>query len=373
MKTIIFALFVGCVISRTYVIERSPVAPFECTELRPCRITDLPSSFTTADSVIFVPATTGTSSTFSAVSRTLSKPSITIRAGVTFSGSTIQSSGALAVNVVGVNFVSGSALNCLSAGAITVAQTNFTNSVLNVQTSTALTVSNIVVSGMTGSQNMVWAATAETISNVVFTNCASTNPLLTLATFQDTTIDITGLSILNSTVNSATNSMVLFNSASGKSLTSTLATFRAQYLTAGAAVLEMRVSSTTSNTAFKLYTQMYDFGFDDSSVTKGVVYLNNKDDLGELWLDSDLDSSHNINFNNGAIYNFNTAGGKLLFNGVTSNNDFCDTSNQQYFAICEGQVSEIFAGFTGNVQNSTETGQTSLNCPYMFFSAGTAC
>jgi uncharacterized membrane protein len=242
-----------------------------------------------------------------------------------------------------------------------------------VQTSTALTVSDVVISALVGSQTMIWAATTETISNVVLTNCVSTNPLLTFSTFQDTTIDITGLSILSSTVNSATNSMVLFNSVSGKSLTGTMATLRVQYVTAGAAVLEMRVSSSTSNNPFSLYMQMYDFGFDDSSVTKGVVYLNNKDDVGELWLDSDLDSSHNVNFNNGAIYNFNTAAGRVSFNGVTSNNDFCATVNQQYFAICEGQVSEIFAGFTGNVQNSTETGQTSLNCPYMFFSAGDAC
>lgn len=373
MKAILFALFVVVSYSRTYVVERSPVAPFECTELRPCRLSDLPSSFTTSDMVIFVPATTGTSSIFSAVSRIFSKTSLTVRPGVTFTGSTVQSSGALSVSVTSASFIAGSALNCVGAGTVSVGQTNFANSVFNVQTSSSLTVADLAVSGMTGTQSMVWAATTETISSVVFTGCVSTNPLLTIATYQDTWVDITGLSVLNSTVNSATNSMILFNSATGKALEGTLSTFRAQYVSAGAAILEMRVSASTSNNPFKLYVQMYDFGFDDSSVAKGVVYLNNKDDLGELWLDSDLDSSNNVNFNNGAIYNFATAGGKVRFNGITSNNDFCTTSNQLYFAICEGQVAEISGGFTGNVQNSTETGQTLLNCPYILFSAGTAC
>lgn len=373
MKPSIFALFVGWVISRTYVVERSPVAPFECTELRPCRITDLPSSFTTADSVIFVPATTGTSSIFSAVSRTISRASLTVRPGVTFSGSTLQSSGALAVSVTGANFVSGGAFNCLTATAITVAQTNFTGCVMNVQNSVALTVADVVVSGLSGTQSMIWAATTELITNVVVTNCASTNPLLTLSTVQDTTVEIDGLYILNSTVTSATNSMMLINSVSGKAITASLETLRVQYCTASMAIMEMRVSSTVSNNPFELAMQMYDFAFDDSSVGKGLIYMNNKDDLGELRLDSDLDSSHNVDFNNGAIYNFNTVGGRTVFNGVTSNNDICSTVNQQYFAICEGQVDEIIIGFTGNVQNSTETGHDSFNCPYMFFSAGTAC
>lgn len=373
MKLILLALFVAVSYSRTYVVERSPVAPFDCTELRPCRITDLPNTFTTADLVIFVPATTGTSSTFSATSRTFSRTSLEIRSGVTFSGSTIQSSGALSVNVTGANFVATSAFNCLTATAITISQCNFTNSVMNVQNSASLTVSNFLASGMTGAQTMVWAAAVETISEVTFTNCVSSNPLLTFSTPQDATIDIVGLSVLNSTVSSTTNSMILFNSVSGRSMMATLATFHAQYVTAGAAVLEMRVTSSTSNNPFQLYMQMYDFAFDDSSVNKGVMYLNDRDDLGELWLDSDLDSSHNVNFNYGAIYNFNSLGGQIRFNGITSNNDFCETVNQQFFAICEGQVEQISGGFTGNVQNSTETGHTLVNCPYILFSAGTAC
>lgn len=373
MKLLFLALFVVVSFARTYVVERSPVAPFDCTELRPCRITDLPASFTTADLVIFVPATTGTSSIFSAISRTFLRTSIEIRSGVTFSGSVLQTSQALSVNVIGANFVSASAFNCLTATSISISQSNFTNSVLNVQQSAALTVSDFVASAMAGTQSMVWAATTGTISNVVFTNCVSSNPLLTFSTFQDTTIDIAGLSVLNSTVSSVTNSMVLFNAVSGKSLTATLATLHAQYVTAGTAIMEVRVSASTSNNPFKLYVQMYDFAFDDSSVNKGVIYFNDRDDLGELWMDSDLDTSTNVDFNNGAIYYFNTVGGKVRFNGITSNNDFCETVEQQYFAICEGQVNEIMGGFTGNVQNSTETGHTLVNCPYILFSAGTAC
>jgi hypothetical protein len=373
MKAIFFALFVGCVISRTYVIERSPVAPFDCTELRPCRITDLPTSFSTSDSIIFVPATTGTSSTFSAISRTFSKASLTVRSGVTFSGCTIQSSGALSVNVAGANFVASSALNCIAATNVNVGQTNFVGSVLNVQTTAALSIDTVTVSNLAGSQSMVWTATNSDLANVVITNCVSTNPLLTISTFLDTTVNIDGLSILNSTVNSAANSALLFNAVSGKSLSATLSTLRVQYTTTTMSTMEARVSATTGNADFNLALQMYDFAFDDCSVGKGLVYLNNRDDIGVLMVDSDLNSNHNINFNNGAIYNLFSGGGRTVFNGVTSNNDICSTANQQYFAICEGQVNEIIVGFTGNVQNSTETGQTSLNCPYLFFSAGTAC
>jgi len=372
MLALLFALL-GSVFGLTFVVEPAPVAPLECTESRPCRVSDLPTSFTTADTIIFRPQTTGTSSTYSAFTRSFARPTLVIQSGTTFSGCVIQSSQAVAINVSGANFVSSSSLSCLGAGSITFSQSNLSNSILNVQTTTTLSVADVRVTGFTGTKTMIWVATNQLVSNLAFDQCTSSNPLLTMSTFLDTTADITGLTLTNSAVTNAANSMILINAVSGRSYSGIISDVHGSALTAAAAILEVRVSSASGPAVTELNLDMYNFGFSDSSVNKGIMYFNNRDDQGSLTFGADLDTSTNIDINGGAILNLYSGGGQVVYNGLTSNNDFCQLVDQEYFAICEGDVDDIVVVFTGNVQNTSVTGHSGHNCPLAFISAGTAC
>jgi hypothetical protein len=372
MLSLLFASF-GLVFGLTFVVEPAPVAPLECTELRPCRISDLPSSFTTSDTIIFNAQTTGSSSTYSAFTRTFTRPTLIVRSGVTFSGCVIQSSMAPLINVTGANFISSSSLSCLGSGTIEFRQSNLSNSIFNVQTTTTLSVSDVMVTGLVGSKSLIWVATNQDISNVAFDQCTSTNPLLTMSTFLDTTAYIEGLSVSNSAVTNPSNSMILINAVTGRSYTGTISAFYGSFLTAAAAVLEVRVSSVSGPAIPEVNIDMYNFGFSNSSVNKGLMYFNNRDDQGSLLFGADLDTSTGIDLNNGAILNLYSAGGQVVYNGMTSNNDFCQLIDQEYFAICEGDINDIVVVFTGNVQNTSATGHSGHNCPLAFISAGTAC
>jgi len=220
---------------------------------------------------------------------------------------------------------------------------------------------------------MIWVATNQQISNIVIDQCTSSNPLLTMSTFLDTTADIVGLTVSNSVLTNAANSMILVNAVSGRAYSGVFSDIHGSGLTASAAIMEVRVSSTTSPTPGEVNIDMYNFGFSDSSVNKGVMYFNNRDDLASLIFGADLDTSTNIDFNGGAILNFYSSGGQVVYNGLTSNNDFCQLTDQEYFAICEGDIDDIVVVFTGNVQNTSVTGHSGHNCPLAFISAGTAC
>jgi hypothetical protein len=70
-------LIIAAVTATDYYIEPSPVAPRLCTLARPCSYGLLPT-LTSADTVHFLPATTGTSNTYSLGTRTINSASVVV-------------------------------------------------------------------------------------------------------------------------------------------------------------------------------------------------------------------------------------------------------------------------------------------------------
>jgi len=335
-------------LAATYYVESAPVAPFSCTATRPCRLQDLPSAFTTADSVIFVPATTGTSSTFASGSKGFNKPSVTLSAGVTFSAFSITVQGSNSLTCTGtVNIVGGSTVATANVATVTANGCNVDNSQFNVQAGTSVSFKNAVVNGMTSSRRIQLQGTAVQVDTVSFTSSSTTQPILVVVTGNaDSTVTLNAVS-MNGVTTSSGNSLIQVLSTNGKALKSS----GAQYVSftncvSGSGLLELRVNA-GGLAAFNSDFGVVALSTSGSTASQGVYYVNSLNSNSALTGSIEQTSSTGTNFNNGNVITLSAASGSVDVDGFsTGANSFCGGSNEAYLVGCAGNSNIRLKGDT---------------------------
>lgn len=339
---------VQSVLAATYYVESAPVAPFSCTVTRPCRLQDLPSTYTTADSVIFVPATTGTSSTFASGSKSFNKPSVTLSAGLTFSAFSITVASANSLTCTGtVSITSGSTVATANVATVSSNGCNVDNSQFNVQAGTTVSFRNAAVTGMSSTRRIQLQGTSITVDTVTFTSGSTTQPALVIVTGNaDSTVTLNAVD-MNGITTSSGNSLIQVLSTNGKALKSS----GAQYVSftncvSGAGLLELRVGAGGAS-AFSSDFGVVALSASGSSASQGVYYVNSLNSNSALAMSIEQTSSTGTNFNSGNVITLSASSGSINVDGFsTGANSFCSGSNEAYLVGCAGNSNIRLKGDT---------------------------
>jgi len=357
----------------TYYVEPAPVSPFSCTISQPCRIQDLPSSFTTADQVVFLPKTTGQSSTYGSGSRTFNNPSIVLSAGIVFNGYTLNVQNSPSVSSTSaVTFQGASSLNLISATSVALDGITFSNSQLSTSTCGTVSLTNLAVTGMTGTRKIQAAANTVTITTATFSGGSTSVPALIVQTgSSDSSFTLSGISVSGSTTTGA-NSAVLVQSVNGKAYSASLDSLSFTNVVSGAALIESKIVFNTNPNIFACNVEILSTTVTGGTVSKGVYFFNNGNTKGTLDAIIALTGTSGVSFNNNAIVNLNANTAAVNVNGwnMAADNNFCSSASQPYFAICSGTTSNANIIMNGNVEGSDSL----LNCgPNSNVNMGSAC
>lgn len=352
------AYFVACVASAfgaVYYIEPAPVAPYSCTVTQPCRLQDLPSSFTLSDSVVFLPATTGTSSTYASGTKTLSKPSITLTPGITFSAFNLNVQNANSVGCTAiVNFQSASTLATINVGTVSVNGCNFDNSQFVTVSASTVTFQNAAVSSMSSTKKIQLGGNSVTVDTVSFSSGSTSVPALAVLTgTADSTFSLNAISMSSVTTTGA-NSLISVQAIGGKkfSLASQSPSFTS--CTSGAALMELRISANTNPNTFTCDADLQSLTASGGSVAQGIYYFNNGDDKGVIDAIMAITTAGTVNYNNGPVVSLNANTGVVSVNGWQQNsNTFCGGSNAATLVTCSGTSSNANILLNGETDGTT--------------------
>jgi hypothetical protein len=355
-RHIVYCLLAVCpVLGAVYYIEPAPVSPFSCTASHPCRLQDLPSSFTTADSVVFLPATTGTSSTYASNSKTLNKPSVTLSPGITFSAFTLNVANANSVSCTAtVSFISASTLATAGVATVSFDGCNFDNSQLVAQTGTTVTFKNAAVNAMSSTKKIQLQGTSVTVDTVSFGSGSTSVPALSVLTgTADSTFNLNAISMSGVTTTGA-NSMVLMQSTNGKAFTSTLQSPSFTNCVSGAAFVEMRIGAGGGQSAFNCDGDLESLTASGGSVVQGIYYFNNNNAAATMSAIIAISTASNVNYNSGNAINLNANTGVIGVNGwQQSSNSFCGGSNEANLVACTGTQANANILLNGNTDGTT--------------------
>jgi hypothetical protein len=354
----------------TYYVESSPVAPFLCTITQPCRLSDLPGAFTVTDEIIFVPATTGTSSTFSFPSKLYTNPSIVLSPGVILSNSALTIRSSPLFNCSSASMVSGSQIKTITVADVESTGCNFTNAQLGVTGSNTVNFVNSYVRGMTGTQRFLFSGVDVTVDTVSFTSCTSAQVILTVATGSDDSTFVVQNIIYDTVTTTGGSSTMLVQSNVGIDFDLTVSEISYNAVVSDSSLMEFQVNPINGGGTFYQEIDIISVIAVGGSAKKGFMYCENNDESGQMTANVALCSATGVNFKNGAAFVLNANSGLITFNANDMhNNNICAPTNQPYLAACQGTVANTAFLFSGNDEGSHALN----NCPVSFVSAGTVC
>jgi len=344
------------VLAAVYYVEPAPVAPYSCTATQPCRVQDLPTAFSPSDSVIFLPATTGTSSTYASISKTFAKPSVTLSAGTTFSACAIQVQHSNSLTCVGtVNLIAGSSLATATVATVSADGCNFDNSQFIVQGASAATFKNAAVTALSSTRRIQLQASTVNVDTVAFSSGTVGAPVLSLITGNsDSTFSLNAIS-MNGMTTTGANSLILVQSTNGKEIQSSGAQSPSfTNCVSGSALIEMRVNGGGGQTAFTCDFGIASLTATGGSVVKGIYYFNNNNNNGAISASVELTTVTGVNLGGGNAINLNANSGVVGVDGwSTGANSFCFDNNVLNLIACTGTQANANIRLQGDTNGPT--------------------
>lgn len=349
MKSIFLALFIACAFANTYYISPNPVAPYLCTEAKPCRVTDLPLSFTTDDQLTFLPGT----ATYSIGTRTYINPSATITPGCKFSATMLNFQNSITVSCDSSSFIATSRLRCNSVTNVISTNCNFTKSTLMTSPATYITVYGGNFDGLTTTQGLQLAGVQMSIENVVFTASSTTQPpMQVVATVDEAIMDMRTLSFTGCNTTTG-NSILLMNSKNGEEVTASINVVDFVNCNAGNSFLELR--NDISNVVFYSGASVASITATGGSVKGGFITLANAAYNSDMSVTASSIYANSVNFNNGPGFTVSASGsGKAVFDSQQFfNNGICAPTNMANIVRCTGNINETKFFFAGYNEGAT--------------------
>jgi hypothetical protein len=355
-----------------YYVEPAPVAPLLCTLARPCRIADLPTTFTTADTVVFLPATTGVVSTFTLTTSLLvRRASASFTPGTRYTGAGINVQLSTQTLCTSASFENGATLT--SAGVTTVESDgcNYTNAgFITSGAVSTVTFKNAFVRNNAGGTRVQIVGNSVTVLQLDIAQGSTSVPALTVNTgaassnFHLEKVKITG----SSTTSAA--SLILVQSISAIPFSMTLQEVTISNCNADGALVELRSLEKIVQAGYMCTADIVTFASSGSSTKKGLLFLNAQNDQSTVMGSFSLATSTGDNFNNGGIFYLDSNTGNTILHADTDNSvSICSPTNQNHLAVCETSPANTAVFFEGNVMGSS----TTQNCPVAFVVAGNTC
>jgi len=354
-------LLFACASAKTYYVSSSPTSPYSCTQAQPCRVSDLPSSFTTSDSVIFMPGTGVYTFT-----KTLNNPAVTVQNGCVFSATTLTVRTSPSLTVTFATFRSSSSLNAATITSMTVSNCNFTNSQTAPLDIGTLSLTNTIFVGMSGTQRVQISATTGTVTNCTFTSCSTSVALFQLVSILSATSYTTSdVDFVQCTTTA--DSIFVVRATSGRAVTAGVTDTLFDGCTTNNAFLEINNKAASQTFTSELNT--FDIRFWGGSTKEGLVKMKNEAAYSSMNAIGGQYNSQSTDFGSGPAFTQYTASGSVIgqFDGFTNNN-ICSPTNMAYFDSCTGVVANMLMLYSGNNQGT----HTNNNCSVMD-SSGTAC
>jgi hypothetical protein len=368
----IFCATLHVTLGQTYYVESAPVAPFSCTITQPCRVSDLPGTFTTAATIVFLPATTGTKSTFTLGTTNFLHPSLVISAGVTFNATILKTSSADSITCNSAAFIGKCTLNANNVDSVDLESCNFTNSFLTSLGCGEINVNYCFATALAGSQHFLLTADNITVQSMTMTASTSSVPLLEFDTASTNDANwfidsFTG----NGLTTTGTSSIVLFSSINGENFIATFQQSTLSNLISGGAFHEMRISSSSlTSMPFACQTTYFRMNWIGGSCKNGLYYSNNQNPYASVTSTVQDTVGTNINFNNGAAFLLHSASGWDIVSAyLGSTNYICGATNQAYLAKCSGTVVDTIFSFSGYDNGSISTS----SCPHILVNGNLVC
>jgi hypothetical protein len=356
-----------------YYVESAPVAPFSCTITHPCRVSDLPSTYTTADTVFFVPATTGVSSTFNLVSKVFRNPSVQLLPGITFTHSAVTAKPSPLVNCTGVSFAGNSLLSLITVDSAFITNTNFTGSTVTATANSgSIKFVGCVISGLSGAQSFVMQGNDIRMNTVRVQSSTSSQPILLFTTGNAMSQYVMQHVVFDTVTTTSGSSTIAFVSNIGNGFALTVIDLAYNAVVSDGALMEWDVSPTFSTVTFYQNIAITGFNVVGGSCKNGWMYANNNDDNGILTANVQTSRSDGVNFNGGAAWLSNSNPGLINIEANNLNsNDICTPTNHPNLAECRGTFVNAAFFFSGEDESTLNL----LNCPtsYISPSSGMTC
>jgi hypothetical protein len=303
---------------------------------------------------VFLPATTGTSSTYTSISKTFVKPSVMLSAGITFSTCAIQVQNSNSLTCGTVNLIAGSSLATATVATVSTDGCNFDNSQFIVQGATSATFKNSAVTALSSTRRVQLQAVTITVDTVSFSSGTTGAPALSVITgAADSTFSLNAIS-MNGITTTGPNSLILVQSTNGKKIQSSGAqspTFT--NCVSGAAFIEMRINGGGQG-AFTSDFGIASLTATGGSAVQGIYYFNNNNNNGAISASIELTTVSGVNFGNGNIINLNANSGVVGVDGwSTGVNSFCTDSNVANLIACSGTQANANIRLQGDTNGPT--------------------
>jgi hypothetical protein len=351
-----------------YYVESAPVAPFSCTITHPCRVSDLPSTYTTADTVYFVPATTGVSSTFTNVGKTFRSPSLQLLPGIIFSNSGITAKPSPLVNCTGVSFLANSLLSLITVDSALITNTNFTASTVTASANSgSIKFVGCVISGLSGVQAFAMQGNDIRMNTVRVQSSTSSHAIILFQTGNAMSQFVLNHVVFDTVTTTSGSYTVAFVSNLGNGFALTVIDVAYNAVVADGALMEWDVSPTFSTVTFYQNINIDGFNVVGGSCKNGWMYANNNDNNGVLITNIANSRTDGVNFNGGPAWLSNSNPGLITINANDLfSNDICTPTNHPNLAECRGTFVNAAFFFSGQDEGSL----TLLNCPTSYISPG---
>ena len=332
-------LFAVTAFAADYYIEPAPTAPRLCTLARPCTYGLLPA-LTSADTVHFLPATTGTSNTYSLGTKTLVAASMSIDSPlIVFSNTNLRNKDSASLYVNSVRFNAGS-LGSQGVTSVTVQNSNFTSGSYLVLDGQTITLSDSKFFSLSGSNRHIIYGTTISVLNLQFSDSKSSGHLISFqpsVTFTaDSYVEIEGLSFSNCNTTTSSGSIVAVQSSSGKNINAgALSSFSFVNCNSKSALYLAKCNFQSSSTPFAITSTVFGLSVTGGSVFKGVIALESNAATGGITHTTEELTATGVDFNSGAIYTLVNSGTQVTQNTMMSGgNSVCESSNLNYIASC---------------------------------------
>lgn len=335
-------LLLCSVFAADYYIEPSPTSPRLCTITRPCTIGLLPS-LTTADTVYFLPATTGTSNTYSFGTRTIVDASVVIDSPlISFSGSVLRNTFSTSFTYNSARFSSGS-LSTQGVSTVQITGANFTNGAYIVLDGQSVTVTNSVFSGLVTTSNsirhiiygaQVVAESLQFFNSRTSGHLISFQPSVTFATTLN--LNTLGISFTNCNTTGSSSAIFAVQTYGGRSVNS-------------GGISDLTFTSCNSKASMYVARSIFQSGVESfsiigsisgmivtgGSVLKGLIALEST--APQATIEHSTEGLHavGVDYGSNAIYTLSTAGSNIIQNNILGGfNTVCDSFNLNYIASC---------------------------------------
>jgi hypothetical protein len=372
---LLFLFLVGATLhvalGQTYYVESAPVAPFSCTITQPCRVSDLPSSFTTAATIVFLPATTGTKSMYVLGNKNFLHPSLVFSPGTIFNNSRITATSSDSVICNSSSFIVNSAITVATADSVQIESCNFTSSSVTTVTVGDTDMSNCYVTALSGGQGIQLGGDNISVTYLTMTFSTTSGPPLEIDTGSSNGGDwfFSHFTATNLTT-TGTASTVLLQSMNGWPFGFEFDTFTFSNVTSASAFIETKVLAATGVPGFAVAGNFVFPIFNGGSCANGLFYSNSQNGLATLNSQITQTVATGVNFKNGPAFLLHSAGGWDVVDAYTSGTNFiCAPINQAYLAKCGGTIVDTIFEFNG-YDNST---LATLNCPHIVVNAFLIC